>query len=265
MDKLTLTNTRDFPWTTNSAAFMQAAYAIFEQLGNIGGDNIIVSGCTVTGSSAAPGYMFLKGKLMPFLGGTIQTNVKIVTVINDVNVDAGVRQQTSYQASFGTSTNPDENVVWTSIVRIDSNKALMTQIADILGQIDQLDTDITANATDIALLEQNKLDKSQAAGFKLMLTANVSAAGVATKINGSLDVTAERTGTGHYTITHDLGTSNYFVIANTKSSSLGTGSTDNTGKIAAISYANNSFEVITADDNTRDNWDFEFMLLQFTI
>ncbi len=115
MDKLTLDNTRDFPLTTNSLAFMQAAYAIFEQLGNLGGDNFIVSGCEVTGSSAAPGYMFLKGQLMPFLGGTITTNVQIVKVTTDVNVDAGVRQQISFRAQFGTSSNSDENVAWASI------------------------------------------------------------------------------------------------------------------------------------------------------
>lgn len=154
MDKLTLDNTRDLPMTTNTLAFMQAAYAIFEQLGNMGGDNIIVSGCVVTGSSVSAGYMFLKGKLLPFIGGTIQSNVKIVTVVTDVAVDAGVRQQTSYRAEFGTSANSEENVAWSSIVRIDNNKALMVQLADIVAEIAQLDTDITSNATDIAVLDQ---------------------------------------------------------------------------------------------------------------
>lgn len=133
MDKLTLDNTRDFPMTTNTLAFMQAAYAIFERFGYIGGDNFIVSGCEVTDTSAAPGYMFLKGKLMPFLGGTIPTHgyVQIVTVVTDVAVDAGVRQQTSYRAEFGQSSNSSENVAWASIAK---QKSLQDKVDKVTGK-----------------------------------------------------------------------------------------------------------------------------------
>jgi hypothetical protein len=154
MDKLTLDNTRDLPMTTNTLAFMQAAYAIFEQLGNMGGDNIIVSGCVVTGSSVSAGYMFLKGKLLPFIGGTIQTNVKIVTVVTDVAVDAGVRQQTSYRAEFGTSANAEENVGWSSIVRIETNKSLKALISALDDDLTTLSQSVSTNADNIAAVDQ---------------------------------------------------------------------------------------------------------------
>jgi len=115
MDKLTLENRRDFPMTTNVLAFMQAAYGMFEQLAALGGDNYIVSGCTVTGSSVSAGYMVLKGILMPFTGGSITTNVQIVKTIQTITVDTGTREQVSYHAKFGTSANPDENVPWVDI------------------------------------------------------------------------------------------------------------------------------------------------------
>ncbi|MBI9064883.1 MAG: hypothetical protein JEZ14_23050 [Marinilabiliaceae bacterium] len=115
MDKLTLENRRDFPMTTNVLAFMQAAYGMLEQLSALGGDNYIVSGCTVTGSSVSAGYMVLKGILMPFTGGSVTTNVRIVKTVAPVTVDTGTREQVSYHAEFGTSANPDENVAWADI------------------------------------------------------------------------------------------------------------------------------------------------------
>lgn len=153
MDKVTLQDRRDFPLTTNSLAFMQAAYAALEKLGYIGGDNYIVTGCVVTGSSAAPGYMFLKGILMPFLGGTITTNVKIVKVVTTINVDAGVREQTSYRAEFGTSANPDDNVAWADIVRTDTIISLMSQMTALNNRLTNAEDDILVNAQDIQGLD----------------------------------------------------------------------------------------------------------------
>lgn len=153
MDKITLENTRDLPMTTNTLAFMQAAYAAMEKLGYIGGDNYIVSGCAVTGSSAAPGYMFLKGILMPFIGGTITTNVKIVKEVKSISVDAGVREQTSYRAEFGASVNTDENVAWSDIVRTDTIISLMSQMTVLNNRLKDAEDDILINAQDIQGLD----------------------------------------------------------------------------------------------------------------
>lgn len=149
MDKITLQDRRDFPLTTNSLAFMQAAYAALEKLGYIGGDNYIVSGCTVTGSSAAPGYVFLKGILMPFIGGSITTTVQIVKVTSQINVDAGVREQTSYRAEFGVSSDPANNVAWADIVRTDTIISLMSQMSALNNRLTDTESDILVNAQDI--------------------------------------------------------------------------------------------------------------------
>ncbi len=115
MNKLVLQNKRDFALTTDALAFMQDAYEAFEKFGYLGGDNYIVSGCLVTGSSVAAGYMFLKGKLMPFVGGTITTNVQIIPTTSTITVDNGTRDQTSYRAEFGTSATPENNILWSDI------------------------------------------------------------------------------------------------------------------------------------------------------
>ncbi len=117
MDKLTLQGATDFALTTDALAFMQSAYEALEKLGALGGDNYIVSGCEVSGSSVTSGWIFLKGKLMPFTGGTIQTYVRIIKTISAVNVDIASREQTTYHAEFGTSANPDDNVAWADIKR----------------------------------------------------------------------------------------------------------------------------------------------------
>jgi hypothetical protein len=115
MNKLTLSGATNFALTTDALAFMQSSYEALEKLGALGGDNYIVSGCEVSGSSVTSGWIFLKGKLMPFTGGTIQTNVRIIKTINTINVDIASREQTTYHAEFGTSANPEDNVPWATL------------------------------------------------------------------------------------------------------------------------------------------------------
>lgn len=275
MDILSLEGKRDFPLTTNSLAFMQAAYVAMEKMGYIGGDNYIVSGCTVTGSSVSDGYVFLKGILMPFKGGTVPTHgfVKIVKVISTVNVDAGVREQISYRAEFGQSLDSSENVAWSDITRIDNIIGIMGQVADLNNRLTDAEDDIIANAKDtqgnaddIQDLQGSKLDKSEACGMKLILRATVTDEGFVTKLYGGLEVQGQRLSAGRYRITHSLGSTGYIIIANTISNNpLSSDGLGNTQKIAEIYYAKDYFEVVTADDNERDSNYFEFVLMQFNV
>lgn len=115
MNTLALANKQNFPLTTDALRFMQEAYAALEQLTKLGGDNYILSGCVVTGSSASSGWMVIGGKLVPFAGGSIQTNVQIITTTSTVVVGTGTRDETVYSAEFGTSANPAENVLWATL------------------------------------------------------------------------------------------------------------------------------------------------------
>lgn len=117
MDTVKLTSFRDFALSTGALAFMQSAYGALEKIGYLGGDNFIISGCTVSGSTATSGWMFLKGQLMPFQGGSIQDTVKIVETTQTVNVDVASRQQNTYQAEFGSSIDSSKNVAWADIKR----------------------------------------------------------------------------------------------------------------------------------------------------
>ena len=114
MNKLVLPAS-DFALTTDALAFMQTAYEMLEKIAALGGDNYILSGCEVTGSSVSAGYMVLDGKVMPFNAGTIQTNVRIISTYTLITVDTATRGQWVYHAEFGTSANPAENVLWTEL------------------------------------------------------------------------------------------------------------------------------------------------------
>lgn len=131
MNSVALTGKRKFPLTTDALAFMQAAWSMLENFSKLGGDNYILSGCTVTGSSASSGMVVIGGRLMSFAGGSIQSNVKVVTTQTAVTVGAGTREQTTYAAEFGTSTNAEENVSWETLNanRIDNLLALKTGVA----------------------------------------------------------------------------------------------------------------------------------------
>ena len=131
MNKLNLENKRDFALTTDALAFMQNAYEAFEKFGYLGGDNYIVSGCVLTGSSMSSGYMFLKGRLMPFNGGTIASNVQIIATTQTITVDTGTREQTTYRAEFGPSATPENNVPWSEIKKLDSIKDIMTKVLSL--------------------------------------------------------------------------------------------------------------------------------------
>lgn len=115
MNTLALQNKQNFPLTTDALRFMQDAYSALEQLGKLGGDNYILTGCTVTGSSASAGWMVIGGKLVPFAGGSIQINVRLVTSADTITVGTGTRDETVLTAEFGTSTNPAENVPWATL------------------------------------------------------------------------------------------------------------------------------------------------------
>lgn len=112
MKTIQLDNKRDFPLTTNALKYIQEAYGDFEQLAKLGGDNYILSGGVVTGTAASSGWVVIAGRLMPFLGGTIQSNVRVVATSTVITVGRGTREHTVYTAEFGTSANPAENIGW---------------------------------------------------------------------------------------------------------------------------------------------------------
>lgn len=119
MNTLLLAGQRDFPFTTDVLNFMQEAMRAIERIAGLGGDNYILSGCSVVGTSVSSGWVVLNGSLMPFKNGSVGANVAIRKQEATINVDGFTRQETVYYAEFGTSTIPADNVLWGTIKRLE--------------------------------------------------------------------------------------------------------------------------------------------------
>lgn len=203
MNTVALTGQRNFPITTDALAFMQSAYGMLENFSKLAGDNYILSGCTVTGASVSSGMVVIGGRLMPFAGGSIQENVKVVTTVTPITVGAGSREQTTFSAEFGTSTNPAENIGWGTL---DTNR-----IYNLLGVKQAIDSLVQENTTreeEIQVLA-DLIEKQ-----KPLLVAKLDGIGGITVIYSRIgSVECSRVDIGYYEITGAFGDSYYHVNA----------------------------------------------------
>ena len=105
------------------------------------------------------------------------------------------------------------------------------------------------------------IKQGQGIGIKLKLSASVSANGTGTKINGNLAFASNRLSTGKYLITHNLGNTNYMVVANVVAAENVT----NTVKVCGIHQTNTNFTIYLADDPSVNDSDFRFSLFEYTL
>lgn len=107
MNKLEVNQVGGFPMTTRILDEIQKAHAIFNALGAIVGDNTIISGCTVVGSTVTDGVVYVNGEVFEFRGGIAQTKVKIVEVVENLvfqNNNSNPVIKTRY-VTFGTGVD----------------------------------------------------------------------------------------------------------------------------------------------------------------
>lgn len=105
MNTLNFNQSGGFPLETNILDEMQKAYAIFNALGSIAGNFSIISGCEVEETTAANGVVFINGEVLPFVGGTVQANVKIIEVVTAKEFEDLNTRDVIYtrHATFGTA------------------------------------------------------------------------------------------------------------------------------------------------------------------
>nr|WP_294922217.1 hypothetical protein [uncultured Flavobacterium sp.] len=77
MNRLDVNQVGGFPLTTRILDELQKIPAVFNGLGGIAGDKSILYGCTITGSTADNGVVFVNGEVFLFKGGLVQTKVII--------------------------------------------------------------------------------------------------------------------------------------------------------------------------------------------
>lgn len=105
MNTINFNQSGGFPLETNILDEMQKAYEIFNALGSIAGNFSIISGCEVVEGTAANGFVYINGEVLPFVGGTVTTNVKIAEVVTAKEFEDLNTRDVIYSrhATFGTA------------------------------------------------------------------------------------------------------------------------------------------------------------------
>ena len=119
MNKLNLTHEAGYPFDVNFLAFMQNAYSLFNNLGHLAGNKVIVSGCEQTGNTLSAGTVFINGELFPFEGGAKDSTVFIKELTNEVTFEDGFLRPLEIirSVAFGRSV-PEKTFNWEDFQRV---------------------------------------------------------------------------------------------------------------------------------------------------
>lgn len=79
MNQSIFTTAGGFPLKGERLQELQEAYAVFNALGFIIGNNSILDGCVSSGGNTSDGYVFYNGEVLPFKGGPSMSTVILVT------------------------------------------------------------------------------------------------------------------------------------------------------------------------------------------
>ena len=121
MNKLNFNQTGGFPLSTNILDAVQTAYSLFNHLGSLAGELVIISGCVITGNTVSDGAVYINGELLEFKGGSISTNVVIKEETESRVFEDGATKPVIYKryAGFGSST-PEKTFKWDNFKRVDN-------------------------------------------------------------------------------------------------------------------------------------------------
>ena len=127
MNRLDYNQDGGFRLSTNILSAAQTAYTLFNQLGWLGGNLTIITGCVTTGTNVSDGYVFINGEVLPFIGGSIGTNVIIQQNVISYPFQNGTSKPVIYERSvtFGTAA-PEDTYLWSDFKRVFQTKDIQT-------------------------------------------------------------------------------------------------------------------------------------------
>jgi microcystin-dependent protein len=128
MNKATYTGwpSSNFPLSTEGLDFMQEQLLLAAEYAKSAGGNYIISGCTVSGTTAAAGVMVLAGEIIRFSGGTLQSTVRVKETATDITAGS-VTYTGAYKnriAEFGSNIGGTETYNWADIKPFPTNAYL---------------------------------------------------------------------------------------------------------------------------------------------
>ena len=264
MDKLRLPDS-DFALTTDALDFMQKAYNYLENISLIGGQSYMLSGGEESNGVAADGIVVLNGEVMPFKGGSVQTNIRVVTVTSDVSVGVAQRQQITKYAEFGTSTNPDDNFVWADLqkspkvadsFKLGGNNPSYYEPAFVKKTAFNKDFGGNGSAETVSRSDHTHTFD---VGFKAVGRAVVNSDGTISEKKGVI-TSVERSSTGAYKVNHNIDSSSikYMAIVNIRPDYIA-------NRVVWLKYYASyiSINILDQDVVLKDE-NFEILIIEFT-
>lgn len=117
MNRLDFNQIGGFPLSTNILDSMQAAYSLFNALGEMAGNFAIISGCNTNGSTVSDGVVYINGELLEFRGGLLGANVIILQDEESRIFESGQNKKVLYKryVTFGSSVT---NYPWADFKRV---------------------------------------------------------------------------------------------------------------------------------------------------
>lgn len=127
MNKINFNQTGGFPLETDTLAFMQNAYNVFNSLGEIAGHLAIFKGCNVSGNTVSDGIVFIEGEVFPFKGGTLSDKVIIKEEKRSLLFEDGESKEVeiSRYATFG---NGISTYNWADFFRVKDNRTFQNEV-----------------------------------------------------------------------------------------------------------------------------------------
>ena len=119
MNTINTEHNAGYPFDVAFLAFMQNSYRLFNSLGSMAGNKVIISGCEEVGNTITPGTVYINGELFPFEGGAKGDTVIIKEETNEVTFEDGFLRplETIRTAAFGRSV-PEKTFNWEDFQRI---------------------------------------------------------------------------------------------------------------------------------------------------
>lgn len=133
MNKIHVQQTGGFPLESDTLTFMQESWNIFNQLGAMAGEKVILSGCIESGGNVSPGFVVYNNEVLPFEGGALASLVRVVSVTEEREFEDGASKAV-YETRKMVFGNP--GIAWSSFKRV---KSLM----ELTSTIDSMNSKLT--------------------------------------------------------------------------------------------------------------------------
>lgn len=134
MDKINFINQHNsFPVSTYTYDLVQNMVHLAGKLALLGGQNYILSGCTVAGNIASEGLIVINGEILPFKGGEVKDKVSIEVVYeSDHYADVIYREAYIHRTAIFSDTGEYD---WSDFVQVLSNKELQNRVDKLSGDV----------------------------------------------------------------------------------------------------------------------------------